>query len=205
MGRQNLIEQTIGGQFLPGQPGQNPFLEAAITNAQRPTMQGLEETLTRSLPGRFTQGGQFIQPHGSSAFDRAAAIATRGAADASAGIATNMSAQAYGQERGLQQQAVQLGQTEVQTLIQNLQAQALPRMIEDMGIERALAEFSGRTNQLLQALQIATGASGLNQIANEQTSTSQQGALTGFLGALKGTPFLPGYSLGVPNATRGIA
>jgi hypothetical protein len=50
MGRQNLIEQTIGGQFLPGQPGQNPFLEAAITNAQRPTMQGLEETLSRSLP-----------------------------------------------------------------------------------------------------------------------------------------------------------
>jgi hypothetical protein len=184
MGRQNLIEQTIGGQFLPGQPGQNPFFDAAVTAAQRPTMQGLEETLSRSLPGRFTQGGQFVQPHGSSAFDRAAAIATRGAADASADIATNMGNQLYGQERGLQQQAVQLGQTEVQTLIANLQAQALPRMIEDMGIERALAEFSGRTNQLLQALQTATGASGLNQIAQQQTGTTQQGIIPGIAGAI---------------------
>ena len=185
MGRQGLIESTISGNFLPGQPGANPFFDAAVRAAQRPTLQGLEETLTRSLPGRFTSAGQFNQPHGSSAFDRAAAIATRGAADAVGNIATNMGNQQYQQERGLQQQAVQLGQNEVQSMIANLQAQGLPRLIEEIGIERALPEFQSRVQSLLQALQLATGASGLNQIAQQGQSTQQGGIVQG-LAALYG-------------------
>ncbi len=187
--RQDLLNQTLSGNFLPGMPGQNPYFDAAVRQAQLPTLQGLTETLDRTLPGRFTAGGHFVQPGGSSAFDRAAASATTGAANAMAGIATNMGNQLYSQERQLQQQAVGLGQNEVQTFVQNLQAQALPRLIDQMGIEAGLQEFQRQTNALLQALQIATGASGLNQVAQTQTSESQQGLIPGigsFLGNVYG-------------------
>lgn len=185
MGRQGLIEDTIAGRFLPGQEGANPFLQAAIEAAQRPTLQGLEEVLSRTLPGRFTQAGQFIQPQGSSAFDRAAAIASRGAADALADIATNMSFGAFESERNRQQQAIQLGQQEVDTMIKNLQAQGLPRLIEDLGIERGLQEFQRRSETLIKALAIAAGAPIATQ-GNVQTATasSQQGIIPGLSGAL---------------------
>jgi len=156
--RQSLIESTLQGNFLPGQAGANPFLEAAIRAAQRPTQQALEETLSRTLPGRFTQAGQFVQPQGSSAFDRAAAIATRGAADAMADIATNLSFAGYEAERNRQQQAISLSQGEVDTMISKLQAQGLPRMIEDLGIERGLQEFQTRMAAMVELLRNLTAA-----------------------------------------------
>lgn len=155
--KNQLLEQTLTGQFLPGQEGGNPFLNAAIQAAQRPTLQGLEETLTRALPGRFTQAGQFIQPTGSSAFDRAAAISTRGAADALADIATNISNAAFESERGRQQQAIGLQQAEVDNAVQGLQAAALPRLIEQFGIDQGLEEFNRRIDTVLQALAISAG------------------------------------------------
>jgi hypothetical protein len=91
-GRQDLIAQTIAGRFLPGGAGQNPFLEAAIAGAQRPTAQALNDTLTRALPGTFTKAGHQIggglrSPNprlapGSTAFDLAAARAFEGGANA---------------------------------------------------------------------------------------------------------------------------
>lgn len=156
--RGNLIEKTLAGNFLPGQPGANPFLEEAIRAAQRPTVQALEETLSRTLPGRFTVAGQFVQPQGSSAFDRAAAIATRGAADALSDIATNISFAGYESERNRQQQAISLSQGEVDTMISKLQAQGLPRMIEDLGIERGLQEFQTRMAAMVELLRNLTAA-----------------------------------------------
>lgn len=191
--RQGLLQQTLGGSFLPGQAGANPFLEATIRAAQRPTLQGLEEVLSRTLPGRFTQAGQFIQPEGSSAFDRAAAIATRGAADASGDIATKLAGQTYEAERGRQQQAIQLGQGEVETLVSNLKAQGLPRLIEDLGVERGLAEFNSRMQSLMQALQIAAG-SPISQVGTVSQSTgsseTQKGIIPGLAAA--GPPSAPG-------------
>ncbi len=156
--RRDLLSRTLGGDFLPGSGGANPFLEAAITAAQRPTLEGLEQTLTRSLPGRFTAAGQFVQPQGTSAFDQAAADVTTGVAAELADIATNLSFATQEAERGRQSEALQLSQQEVETTVQNLQAQALPRLIQDLGIERGLQEFQGRVQAVLQALQIATGA-----------------------------------------------
>jgi len=171
-----LISDTLSGQFLPGQPGANPFIDAAIRAAQRPTLEGLTQTLTRDLPGRFTAAGQFVQPRGSSAFDTAAALATRGAANALGDIATNISAGAFESERGRQQEAIQLNQREVESTIENLRAQALPRIIEDLGVERGLAEFQNRIGLLLQALATATGAP-LVTVGQQQSSkgSSQQG------------------------------
>lgn len=155
----NYLHSVLSGNYLPGQPGSNPFLDAAIQAAQRPTLQGLEETLSRTLPGRFTQAGQFVQPRGSSAFDRAAAIASRGAADALGDIATKMSYQGYDSERQRQQEAVALSQQEVSSTIENLKAQALPRLIAQNGIDQGLELFKGKVQALLDALQIAAGVS----------------------------------------------
>lgn len=169
--RRELLTRTMRGDFLPGAAGSNPFLQASIEAAQRPTLQGLEETLSRTLPGRFTQAGQFVGPRGSSAFDRAAAIATRGATQEMGDIATQLSFGTQEAERGRQQESIQLGQNEVQTLISTLQAKALPRLIEDMGIERGLDEFKTRLNALLQALGIVTSAP-LQNIGNNQKSST---------------------------------
>ena len=183
--RGGLINQTIEGNFLPGQPGANPFLQATIEAAQRPTLEGLTETLERSLPGRFTAAGQFVQPQGSSAFDRAAAIATRGVANALSDIATNISFGTQEAERGRQQEAIQLGQQEVETLRSNLQAQALPRLIEDLGIQRGLEEFQVRLNALLQALGVATSTplQTVGQVS-EGRSTSRGESQPGIFNAL---------------------
>lgn len=188
-----FLQQTM--EFLGARTGaNNPYLEQIIQAAQRPTLQGLEETLSRTLPGRFTAGGHFVQPQGSSAFDTAAAIASRGAADALSDIATKIGSAAFEQatnlgadaisragqiagslfdsERGRMNQAVQLGQQEIQSMIENLQAQALPRLIEQEGIDRGIKLFNDRINTLLQALSLAAGAP-LQTIAGQSEGTSK--------------------------------
>lgn len=231
---QDYLNQVMSGSFMPGQANQagmtqfaqmlqgaaqtpgynaneaNPFLDAAIRAAQRPTLQGLEETLSRTLPGRFTEAGQFKQPGGSSAFDRAGAIATRGASDALADIATNLSyatmeaergrqfeaqegarsredAQMKAEldrifgaregERGRQNEAAGLTSTlqtqEVDNMVKNLQAQALPRLINEYGIERGIEQFNNQVNTLLATLGIAQGVTAPS-IGNSQKSSSAQ-------------------------------
>ncbi len=86
--RTGLLNDTLAGKFLPGQAGSNPFLEAAIAAAQRPTEMALNDTLQRSLPGAFTAAGQRsvaacgrqmpISVPASTAFDMAAARAFEG-------------------------------------------------------------------------------------------------------------------------------
>jgi hypothetical protein len=180
---QDYLSRVIRGEFLPGGEQQNPFLRAAIEAAQRPTLEALEETLSRTLPGRFTSAGQFVQPKGSSAFDRAAAIATRGASQTMGDIAAKISAGAYDTERTAQQQAVQLSQQEVETTIANLNAQALPRLIQELGIERGIAEYNTRLQTVLQALSVATGAP-LQTIAMQGTSAAEGTSTGGLLPAL---------------------
>lgn len=174
--RQGYLNDVIGGKYLPGSSGGNPFLDAAIREAQRPTLEGLTDTLTRALPGRFTAAGQFTQGNsgqqgGSSAFDRAAALASNGAANALAGIATNMSYQGYNDERNRQQSAVQLDQAEVDTTIKNLQAQALPRLIQEVGIERGMQLFQTNVQSVLATLQLLAGVT-QPHLANTSQQTS---------------------------------
>ncbi len=166
--RADLLNRTLQGFFLPGQEGSNPFLQSAIQAAQRPTQDALNDTLGRQLPGVFTAAGQQIggglrSPNlslksGSTAFDTAAASAFGKGAQALGDIATNMSFQGYESERNRQQQAIQLQQQDVDTMVTNLQAQALPRLIEQVGIENGMKMFQERINSLLQAFQIAAGA-----------------------------------------------
>lgn len=216
---EDFLAQMQGASQTGAFGGQdNPFTQAYIEQAQRQTMQNLEETLSRTLPGRFTQAGQLVQPNGSSAFDRAAAIATRGATQEMGDIATRIQyqalADAQNREAGLlgdelnrrgtqdqtyaaaiQQQmdrALQAAQseaainqtnaatdktrsdvtsTEVDTLIKNLQAQALPRLINDLGIERGMEAFQNQVNSMLAVMGINAGVSA-PVIGNSSSSKS---------------------------------
>lgn len=192
---ETALEQIINGQGASGYSpdGNNPFVQAAIEAAQRPTFQALQETLGRTLPGRFTQAGQFINPQGSSAFDRAAAMASRDATQSAADIGTKISYDSFNSERDRQVQAQEgaanrqldaakalpgVSKQEIDTTIANLQAQALPRLIQEMGIERGLQAFQDRMGNLLTTLGIAGGATSPT-IANSSKSSSKQMGIGG--------------------------
>jgi hypothetical protein len=199
---QNLQGADQTGAFNAGAAGaNNPISNAYVQAAQRQTQQALQESLSQSLPSQFAAAGQNVAPGTSSAFDRAAAIATRGSADALGDIATNInynnmnnaqtrSATALGQNSaqnaaaGLQTQnlgvntqqnaqqnaqtAAQLQQAgatansgiqaqDVNTAINNLQAQALPRLISDQGIQNGMSAFNNNVNSILAGLGIGAG------------------------------------------------
>jgi hypothetical protein len=190
LGINSYVRSALAGDYLPGANKSNPFLQGAITAAQRPTQQALQDTLSRSLPGQFAQAGQFAQPGmGSSAFDMAAATAYGRGANAMGDIATNISSNAYGQERQLMQEAgqlgqaqhaqqigqqlgaAQLGQAQRASLVNQLQANALPRMIQQQGISTGLQQFQQNISNLLSALGLATGQSGMSNIGQSGSSS----------------------------------
>jgi hypothetical protein len=236
------IPQVAGSNINPAdvQSGfnatNNPLLQAYITASQRATMDNLAQTLVNN-GSRFTANGQFIQPTGSSAFDRAQALATQSAANAAGDIASNIGFNAYNLNQTLNQQtgaqnagnvlqallgnqgtglaastsnagnalqgalanasnelvasqsnqnaALQgeqnqisaataqgnLSSTEVQSLVQNLQAQALPRLIEQYGLDQGLQMFNNQVNDLMTLLQTGAGVTS-PVVANESKSSS---------------------------------
>lgn len=170
--RQQLIEDTQKGNFVD--PTKNPFLNDYIKAAQRTTLEGLTETLDRALPSRFTMAGQFVEPQGSSAFDRAAAIATRGVANAVGDIATNIGFNAYNSERQIQNQSIAAGQQETQTTIANLTAQGLPRIIQQYGVDKGLELFKTQLAGILDALKTAAGLASPTIAQSSQSSSSSK-------------------------------
>lgn len=161
-GTNDYLSNVLQGGMMPGSPGGNPFLQNAITAAQRTTTDNLTNTLSRSLPGYFTANGQMISPNnngqgGSSAFDYAASNATKGAANAMGDIAANMSNNAYNTGVQQMQGAAQLSQAEVSNTVQNLQAQALPRMIQQMGITNGLQLYQTNLTGVLTLLNTLGG------------------------------------------------
>jgi hypothetical protein len=196
----------------------NPLLNAYITASQRATMDNLAHTLVTN-GSQFTANGQFVQPTGSSAFDRAQALATQSAANAAGDIASNIGYNAYNLNQTLNQQtgaqnasnilaALQgnqttgltasqsnaendlnasnanaqnaisaataqgnLSSTEVQSMVQNLQAQALPRLIEKYGLDQGLQMFNNQVNDLMTILQTGAGVTS-PVVANESKSSS---------------------------------
>lgn len=168
-GTNNYLSDSVAGKYV----NQNPFLAGATTAAQRTTMNNLNDTLGRSLVGQFLAAGQNVNPtSGSSAFDTSAGTYARNAAQTMGDIASNMGNNQYNTDRGLQQGAVTLQQGQVQGMINNLQAQALPRLIQQYGIDQGMALFQQQTTQLLQLLQTAGGIA-QPVIGNVQQSTGQ--------------------------------
>lgn len=184
-GTNDYLSSVLQGNFMPGSPNGNPFLSGAITAAQRTTMNNLTDTLSRALPGYFTANGQMISPNnkgsgGSSAFDTAAALATQGAANAMGDIASNVSNNAYNTGISQMQGAAGLSQQEISNTINNLQAQSLPRMITELGIERGMSLYQTNLNGVLNLLQTLGGIA-KPVIGNTTTSTSTGNQTPGIL------------------------
>jgi hypothetical protein len=188
--RRQMLDDTLRGQYLPGQPGGNPFFQQAVEAAQRPLLMGLTRTLGREMPSQFALRGQRTGPRGSSAFDRAGNIATEGVANAMGDISTRMGSAAWDAGRKDQLTAAQLGQGEVDVMVKNLTAQGLPRLIADLGITRGMEQFNKRLQSLFQALQLAAGVLTPN-IANQAQSSGSSYEMKGIIPGLKGTPILP--------------
>lgn len=184
----DLLGQTLRGDFL--RPESNPFLQSTIEAAQRPLRRQFEEVTIPNLRSRFTASGQMIQPGGSSPFDRAAALAQGDFLNASAEIATNITGQNFQAERGRQQQAVaqaiQLSQADLDNMVQGLRAVALPRLIEQGGLDKGLAAFNQRVDTLLRALALAQGASSAQPVVLQPTPGTQGEGLAGLVNAISG-------------------
>lgn len=153
------LSNTLGGDFLS--PESNPFLQGTIKAAQRPVIEEFENQVMPRLRSKFTQAGQFIQPEGSSPFDQAAAEAVGGLTRELGDISSEIAGQNFQAERGRQMQASQLApqidRAQLDQLVKGMEAQALPRMIQQMGIDRGLEEFRRRMDVLLSSIQTAGG------------------------------------------------
>jgi hypothetical protein len=89
---------TAGGGFL----GANPFLQGAIQSATRPVMQQFQEQTLPGIQSAFSAAGRY----GSGAQTRAIGQAQEAASRAIGDISASMTAQDYGRERALMQQAI---------------------------------------------------------------------------------------------------
>lgn len=176
---QQALTQAASGAFLD--PASNPFLQASIEMAQRPIME-LFGDQTQANRAQFTMAGQRIQPGASSPFEMAQARLSGDVASALGDVSTRLLSENLGRERQLQQQAaLSLPAQEMEVMMNTLQAQALPRLIEQMGIDRGLQEFQRLQQQILQALQIGGGLSVPSPVSIPGTS-----ATPGFLHAVAG-------------------
>lgn len=180
------ISSVLNGNYLPGGANANPALAATITAAQRPTLDNLNTTLSQALPGQFAMAGQSIAPNtgagngGSSAFDNAAALAYQSAANTSTDIASNIANNEY--NTGVQQQstAASLDQNEVNNTISALTASALPRLIQQNGIDEGLSQF----NTQIQALLSALGTIGQVQAPTLAANSTSTGSATSSKGII---------------------
>lgn len=151
-----MLQRTLEGEFLS--PESNPFLQAMIDAAVKQTTTAFNENVMPRLRGDFTKAGQRVQEQGSSPFDMAAARASSGLADAVANIATTMGFQNFENERQRQMQAASqapvIEAQQLDNMVKTAQAVALPRLVEQFGIDRGMEEFQRRIQTLLNALQI---------------------------------------------------
>lgn len=162
---ENLMSQILSNQQLT--PEGNPALAQAIETAQQPILEQFGDQAAQQR-AEFTQAGQQIQPGASSPFQAAQADLQSGIAQALSEATTNL----VQQERELQQNAMQqaltqnlqeaqtaagieagINEQQLNSMMRNLEAQELPRMVEQMGLDKGLEEFHRQRNELMQALQ----------------------------------------------------
>src|SRR5690606_35241971 len=106
-----------------------------------------------------------------------------------AGIGQQRQAQAFESQQGRQLQAgAQLGQqqlagqvAQLEAQLQNLQAQGLPRLVQQLGIDAGLQEFQRQQAQLMQLMQLMAGIS-VPSTAVLPGTPGSSGALGAFAG-----------------------
>ncbi len=192
----------------------SPTTQAAISAAVNPLVSTFQNVTMPNLIGNAVANGQVLNgprttdPNssgaGSSAFDKAAALAGTGldqaVASATAPIANNAMLAGLNMQENAPSQATQLGSAQVQSLIANLQAQALPRLIQQYGMDQGVQQFNNRVQTMLAALGLGASVSGPD-VANQTQSNSQFSSAPS--GGLMGSLFGSGGS-GLIPAVRGL-
>lgn len=210
-GQQDILK-TLGGDYL--NPESNPYLSKTIESAIAPLRQEWENTILPNLKIGFSKAGQTITGTGSSPFDRAASLASNEYMRNIADIGTKIAGQNYQSERDRMLQALGLGQQatgqeigaqtsniagrqaeqglnqsaraqQTQELVSTLQAVALPRLIQQYGLDQGVTEFRNRLNTLMQLLNMQAGLA-TGTTVNVQPSQPQQGQLGDLLAGAGG-------------------
>src|SRR5690606_10174115 len=166
------IAQQAGFQNLQAQlQGLNAGLSAAELQ-QRGDLAGLQAQLDAMGIGLSAE--ELVQRVRAQDMDRAGQ-----AARDQAGI------ELEGREQQLRaiEQSLNLGQGELDQMIKQLQAVALPRLIQQHGIDAGMALFQQDMDRLMAVLQLATGASSPN-IAVTGATPGQSSPLPGILGGV---------------------
>jgi hypothetical protein len=155
------LMDTAGGKYLA--PESNPYLAATIEAAQRSTRDAFKNDILPSLKERFTMAGHTIAPSGSSPFEEAFAKTSGNYLNTLADIATSISGQNYDAERTRQVAAAsalpEIDAADLSRVTTALQQIALPRLVEQYGIEQGQKLFTERMNRLLELLSIGAQAS----------------------------------------------
>ena len=160
------IGTTAAGGFLGG----SPYREALIQAATRPLTQQFEQTVLPGIASGFSRAGRY----GSGAMEQAQARATEAYGRALGDVATNVAAQDYARERGLQQQA---------QIAQSALAQAAPSFFQSSFLPaQALGVVGAAREQIaLQPLQEEIARFNFGQITPRQS-------LQTFLSSVYGSP-----------------
>lgn len=147
-----FLRQTLGGDFLD--PESNPGLSGVLDTVTRRINEVFdeEELAERAL---FSRAGGRIQD--SSPFARARAVQDRARLNAVGDAVANVLNVNFQREQDRRSQAVrqarEVATFNFQRAVQRLQAEALPRLIDQFGVTEGLQEFRRR----VQVLQTAIG------------------------------------------------
>lgn len=166
-------------------PEMNDMLRAAINTAQRPLIERFEDDLAGAR-STFTRAGQRVQPNSSSPFELAKAKMTGGLASAMGDVASNISfanmAQQMGRQDSLLQTvaaalesgknrqltaataAVPMERGILDSLVETMRVNALPRMIEQSGIDAGITNFNDQRSTFLNLLNQAFAGSQGNPV-----------------------------------------
>lgn len=182
--------QTLGqiGNMNFINPSSNPFLASAIKGAVDPMVTAFNASTMPAMTGQFTAAGQKTsgaQPGGgSSAFDTAASLAQKQLEQSIGQVTSGMENQNY--QTGVQntQNAAiasgNLTSGNLNNMIQTLNAQSLPQLVQQYGINQGLQVYQQRMQMLLQVLGLG-GQISQPVIANTAQSTSQNNQTQGLL------------------------
>jgi hypothetical protein len=152
---EDLLGSTLRGDFL--RPGSNP----ALGDVLRYTMQAINDAYNSQgleSSALFSRAGHRLDE--SSPFAQAQADLSKSRLDAIGRSTSEILFSGYEAERSRQLQAVEQQRAnaafEFDRQTKVFEASALPRLIDELGYERAFTEFSARLNALSQALGLAT-------------------------------------------------
>ncbi len=193
---------TAAGHQIQGL-GSSPFAQASarlssgVANAIGDTTAQLTAALNQQQQQQQMQAlGMGMQMPGLQLQNQLAGLQALGLPREIAQMGLNQQSQAFENQQGRQLQAgSSIGQqglagqaAQMQAQLQNLQAQGLPRLIEQLGIDAGLQEYQRQQQQMMQLMQLMSGVSAPNTVALPGTpgSTGALGAFAGGFGSALG-------------------